>query len=231
MKAESQLARDLGVIQERFGYDFVELHMSFTHDLFPFYPPRVTVTRPRLAGFMMGRVTSMETLQLDYWDPILKGGMVHILGQIRDMLQSYGSLDTASHMNDIKRFPEARHALSPQGPSPRAHPLRQGSYSPFEKLLLSLETLSETRPRANDKYELESNWGSAEVFCFCFCVFRGASPNPNPAGRCTSGRLSKRSPPPMPRARTTRPRAKVTATLATPTISTPRYAACSQACS
>lgn len=31
--------------------------------------------------------------------------MVHILRQIRDMLQSYGSLDTASHMNDIKRFP------------------------------------------------------------------------------------------------------------------------------
>lgn len=71
-EGESQLARDLHVIQERFGYDFVELHMSFTHDLFPFYPPMVTVTRPRLAGFMMGRVTSMETLQLDYWDPILK---------------------------------------------------------------------------------------------------------------------------------------------------------------
>lgn len=35
----------------------MELGVELTMDLYPFYPPIVKVIRPRLKGFMMGRVS------------------------------------------------------------------------------------------------------------------------------------------------------------------------------
>ena len=51
------------------GYDYIELQLDFSMDLYPFFPPLVKVIRPRLQGSMMLRVTTMEILKLTYWDP------------------------------------------------------------------------------------------------------------------------------------------------------------------
>lgn len=56
----SKVAKDLVDLKSKFGYDYIELDISFRMDLYPFYPPLVKVVRPRFIGFMMGRVSSYK---------------------------------------------------------------------------------------------------------------------------------------------------------------------------
>lgn len=128
---ESTIGKQLEEIEKAYGYSYVELGVELTMDLYPFYPPIVKVIRPRLKGFMMGRVTSMEILKLNYWDPVK--GMKYVIGEIRSMLQEHGRLDVNNPMNDMAQYPA-------------------GAYTRLEYLLLRLELLCETEPRANLKY-------------------------------------------------------------------------------
>ncbi|KAH3764663.1 Ubiquitin-conjugating BIR-domain enzyme [Pelomyxa schiedti] len=130
-KPDTPLAADLEVVKRQFGYDYVELEVSFTIDLYPFYPPTIRVVRPRLQGFMMGRVTSLDILKLSYWDPVKD--MRSVLGIVRELLEDYGRLDANNPLNDRTTTPA-------------------GAYSPLEYHLLRLELLTETSPRANLKY-------------------------------------------------------------------------------
>lgn len=41
-------------------YSFVELQLNFAMDLYPFYPPLVSILRPRLEGFMMGKIATLR---------------------------------------------------------------------------------------------------------------------------------------------------------------------------
>ena len=49
-------------------YSFIEIIINFAEDLYPFYPPIVTITRPRLKGLAFAKMSSMrfifETLLL-----------------------------------------------------------------------------------------------------------------------------------------------------------------------
>jgi baculoviral IAP repeat-containing protein 6 len=63
------LDKDFQELKSKFGYDFIELQLDFSMDLYPFFPPLVKVIRPRLQGSMMLRVTTMEILKLSYWNP------------------------------------------------------------------------------------------------------------------------------------------------------------------
>ena len=65
----SSLDKDFVELKNKFGYDYIELQLDFSMDLYPFFPPLVKVIRPRLQGSMMLRVTTMEILKLSYWNP------------------------------------------------------------------------------------------------------------------------------------------------------------------
>jgi baculoviral IAP repeat-containing protein 6 len=127
----TQIQRDMQTIKAQYGYDYCELRIGFTMDLYPFYPPIVRVVRPRFQGFMMGRVTSMETLRLAGWDPVRD--MRSVLQMIRELLEEHGKLEVNDPMNDIK-----------------VHPA--GAYTELEFLLLRLELLCETPARVHAKY-------------------------------------------------------------------------------
>ena len=47
-------------------YSYIELSFSFTMDLYPFYPPVVTIVRPRFEGFMIGNIASLKCV-CDTW--------------------------------------------------------------------------------------------------------------------------------------------------------------------
>ena len=51
----SALDADFVTLQEKFGFDYIELQLDFSMDLYPFFPPLVKVIRPRLQGSMMLR--------------------------------------------------------------------------------------------------------------------------------------------------------------------------------
>ncbi|CAM9916917.1 unnamed protein product, partial [Choristocarpus tenellus] len=87
----SPLAEDLRGLRARFAYGYVEMELTFTMDLYPFYPPLVKLVRPRFEGFMMGRITSLENLQLSRWSSVQ--GMKTVLVGIRAALEKWGRLD------------------------------------------------------------------------------------------------------------------------------------------
>ena len=80
----SSLDKDFQELQSKFGYDYIELQLDFSMDLYPFFPPLVKVIRPRLQGSMMLRVTTMEILKLSYWNPArdMKSVLVRIIYSI-----------------------------------------------------------------------------------------------------------------------------------------------------
>lgn len=60
---------DFRELLQKFGYDYIELQLDFSMDLYPFFPPLLKVIRPRLQGSMMLRVTTIEILKLSFWNP------------------------------------------------------------------------------------------------------------------------------------------------------------------
>merc|ERR1719228_2865402 len=127
----SALQQDFAHCREEFGYDYIELQLDFSMDLYPFFPPLVKVIRPRLQGSMMLRVTTMEILKLTYWDPARD--MKSVLLDIKNFLSTWARLDLDSERNDLTRYPA-------------------GAYIDIEHHLLRLAVLSEVTPRANKKY-------------------------------------------------------------------------------
>jgi len=128
---ETILDQDFTALKEMNGYDYIELQLDFSMDLYPFFPPLVKVIRPRLQGSMMLRVTTMEILKLTYWDPARD--MKSVLTDIKSFLNIWARLDLTSERNDMSRYPD-------------------GAYIDIEHHLLRLALVSEITPRANKKY-------------------------------------------------------------------------------
>merc|ERR1719239_1258883 len=125
------LQEDFEQLEAEFGYNYIELQLDFSMDLYPFFPPLVKVIRPRLQGSMMLRVTTMEILKLTYWDPARD--MKSVLMDIKAFLSTWARLDLTSERNDRARYPD-------------------GAYIDIEHHLLRLALVSEGTPRANKKY-------------------------------------------------------------------------------
>ena len=70
----------------QWGYDTVRLRLQFKEDLYPFYPPRLTVVRPRLRGCCAPALEAHPVLHLERWDPFLK--ITDLLLLLRHFLQA-----------------------------------------------------------------------------------------------------------------------------------------------
>ncbi|KAN0018279.1 hypothetical protein ACTFIU_010893 [Dictyostelium citrinum] len=125
----SKVYGQLQQIKKEFEYDYVELQVLFTEDLYPFYPPTIKIIRPRLQGFLLGRITHLDILKLDNWNPVCD--MRYLLNHLKDVIEKHGSFDVNNPMNALTS---------------------NGSYSSLEHFLLRLEILSGNSPRANLKY-------------------------------------------------------------------------------
>ncbi|KNC54624.1 uncharacterized protein AMSG_01478 [Thecamonas trahens ATCC 50062] len=127
----SDMAAGLRAISAAHDYDYAELRVSFVMDLHPFYPPTVSLVRPRFQAFMMSKVTCMDALKFSNWNPVVS--MKAVLTQIKNLLASLGRLEVDDPRNDPIGYPE-------------------GAYSELERNLLKLETTSEVEARANIIY-------------------------------------------------------------------------------
>ncbi|EGG21771.1 Ubiquitin-conjugating BIR-domain enzyme [Cavenderia fasciculata] len=130
----SKIHQQLQQVKKEFEYDYVELQVLFTEDLYPFYPPTLKIIRPRLQGFMIGKIAHLEILTLENWNPICD--MRFVLNHLKEVLEKYAQLDVNNPLNSLQN---------------------SGSYSLIEHYLLRLELLSNIVPRANLKYGLPSS--------------------------------------------------------------------------
>ncbi|EFA82181.1 Ubiquitin-conjugating BIR-domain enzyme apollon [Heterostelium album PN500] len=125
---ESKIYQQLQLLKKEFDY------VLFTEDLYPFYPPTLKIIRPRLQGFLIGKISHLEILTLENWNPI--NDMRMVLNHLKEVLEKFGHLDVNNPLNSLQST---------------------GSYSSTEHFLLRLEILSNIVPRANQKYGLVSN--------------------------------------------------------------------------
>eukprot|EP01042_Synura_sphagnicola_P001216 gene1216-1379_t len=94
-------------------------------DFYPSFPPIVTITRPRLMGSMLSRVSTLRELHVDHWNSV--GGMKKVLQAIHKILQS-GTVDWTSPL------------CSPANDTDTA-------YSQLELYLLKLSAITGIPPR------------------------------------------------------------------------------------
>ena len=109
---ESRLSRDLTELREKWGYDYIELDVSYKMDLYPFFPPFVKLLRPRFHGFMMGAIASSDLFKLSHWDPVREASKT--LTMLRSALEKDGAIDVGSASNDLvncKRKKEKKNCL------------------------------------------------------------------------------------------------------------------------
>ena len=89
--SDTALDQDFRPLVKDFDYDYIEVQLDFSMDLYPFFPPLVEVIRPRLQGSMMLRVTTMLILKLAYWDPVRD--MKSVLLDFKTFLSTWAMLD------------------------------------------------------------------------------------------------------------------------------------------
>lgn len=129
--SQGKLNQDLQQLRQKYGYDYIQLQLDFTMDLYPFYPPVVKVVRPRLQGSMMLRIANMDMLKLSHWNPTRD--MKSVLQEIKDYLSTWARIDLNSDRNNLHYFP-------------------QGSYIEMENYLLWLAWVSEIPSRTHRRY-------------------------------------------------------------------------------
>ena len=100
----SDLAEDLDTLDAVNGYRYIQIRLHFMADLYPFYPPRVTLVRPKLGGMVPGAMAAHPRLHLRNWQPFRP--IKSVIEHLRAFLQKFARVDLASELNEIERFPE-----------------------------------------------------------------------------------------------------------------------------
>jgi ubiquitin-protein ligase len=83
------------------GYGYVQLRLHFKADLYPFYPPRISLIRPKLESFVPGAMIAHPKLHLRNWQPFLP--IAAVIEHLRTFLARFARVDLASDMNDETR--------------------------------------------------------------------------------------------------------------------------------
>ena len=105
----SGLYSDLDILESINGYSHVRLRLSFAPDLYPFYPPVVSVTRPRFVGDAIpGACAAHPMLHLRNWRPLTP--VASVVGKLRRFLQRHARVDLASERNDPEAFPRGAYS-------------------------------------------------------------------------------------------------------------------------
>ena len=63
---KEELSNDLNLVNGSYGYDYIELQLDFSMDLYPFFPPSIKVVRPRLLGSLVFAVNYIDILKVDF---------------------------------------------------------------------------------------------------------------------------------------------------------------------
>ena len=97
------LTESLAEVNGRYGYDAIELDVTFHETLYPNYPPTVKVLRPRLSDSLMHRIANTRMIQLDYWLPTRT--MSFILQKLHQILERHAKVTVETEMNDRTKYP------------------------------------------------------------------------------------------------------------------------------
>ncbi|XP_076353123.1 dual E2 ubiquitin-conjugating enzyme/E3 ubiquitin-protein ligase BIRC6-like isoform X4 [Tachypleus tridentatus] len=104
--ANSNIGKDLHQLKTKFGYDYIQLQMDFSMNLYPFYPPLVKVIKPSLQGNNHEKLVNIslcKLFQLSYWNPVRT--MKSVLMNVKGYLESYVRIDFDDWRNNLQVLP------------------------------------------------------------------------------------------------------------------------------
>ncbi len=85
----------------QFGIDLIEkeieevvLEVEFVQDLYPFFPPRVTILTPRLNNNLLYHISNLFILRFENWIPT--NNILNILRDIKRILERFATIDKES---------------------------------------------------------------------------------------------------------------------------------------
>lgn len=99
-----ELTGALKTINDRFGYDYVEIHLLIHSSLFPCYPVVAKCVRPKLDNSLMHRIPNMQIFQFDRWSPTRP--IVKLVDKLYEVLENHGVVSIETELNDIKKNPD-----------------------------------------------------------------------------------------------------------------------------
>ena len=110
------IREDLDLLEAVNGYGHVQVRVSFMPDLYPFYPPRVRVVRPRLKGIVASALAAHPAFHLRRWRPFTPAAAVAKFA--RDFLARCDArVDLECDGNDLSCFPDPSHGAYADHPS------------------------------------------------------------------------------------------------------------------
>ena len=93
------MRQDLELLDAVNGYSHVHLKLHFKADLYPFYPPRVSLVRPKLSGVVPGAVIAHPRLRLRNWQPFRP--ISSVIEHLRTFLERFARVDLASASSSL----------------------------------------------------------------------------------------------------------------------------------
>lgn len=101
--SSDKLTKSLKNIKPVYGYNHIELELSFHESIYPNYPVNVNVIRPLLGNSLIKQISNMQMISFEYWNT--SRTVVYILNKIHDAINKHGIIIEDTELNDPKKYP------------------------------------------------------------------------------------------------------------------------------
>lgn len=105
----SPIFQDMIKIEKKFSYSYVEFIFHFTMDYYPFYPPMISILRPRFNGFIANHLANLPNLQLQNWSPLQ--GVELVIQDIKNIIEKVGNIIVDYPLNDPYIYPMGAYTI------------------------------------------------------------------------------------------------------------------------
>lgn len=99
----TNLQRDINELSNLYNYNYIELQIDFHDKLYPSYPPKVSIIRPRLDNDLMYKLPNINILRLEYWTP--SRSMDDVILKLYNVINENAKISTNHPLNDICKSP------------------------------------------------------------------------------------------------------------------------------
>jgi len=93
-----RIQKQITNVNEKFGFDYIEIELIFHKDLYPLYPIEIKVIKPRFLKSLMYRISNLKMVQLDYWAPDRKPDF--IINKLIEIFNEKAEIDVENELNN-----------------------------------------------------------------------------------------------------------------------------------
>lgn len=128
-----ELSESLKIVNKEYGYDDIELEITFHDTMYPTYPPFIRIVRPRI-NKIMHQLSNLQMTKFEYWTP--GRSMNIVIDTLYNIINKHATIDTNNKVNDAQIY-------------------KNGAYLPLEESFLKLATFCDDITYENEGMKLD----------------------------------------------------------------------------